>query len=81
MFVIVRRNTDHFFNTVSENILIILQKAIEETVLYQYKNRKRLEKMLESNPSETGKLAENTRQFFYLCPKYTTLNTGMTIKL
>lgn len=59
--------------------MIVLQKTIEETVLYQFENRKRLEKMLKSNPS--GKLAENTRQFLYLCPKYTTLNTGMTIKI
>ncbi|XP_068982425.1 uncharacterized protein [Bombus flavifrons] len=64
-------NLDNVIHVMNDKV----KKAIEETVLYQYENRKRLEKMLESNPSETGKLAENTRQFFYLCPKYTTLNT------
>lgn len=59
----------------------MIQEAIEETLTYQCENRKRLEKILASNPCETGKLAENTRQFFYLCPKYATLNTGMIIKI
>ncbi|CAD1468087.1 unnamed protein product, partial [Heterotrigona itama] len=62
---------DDIINTMNDKV----KKAIEETVLYQFENRKRLEKMLKSNPSETGKLAENTRQFLYLCPKYITLNT------
>ncbi|CAL7951066.1 unnamed protein product [Xylocopa violacea] len=51
-----------------------VKKAAEETLCSQYENRKRLENILVSNPPESSKLAENTRQFFYLCPKYTTLN-------
>ncbi|KAK9299731.1 hypothetical protein QLX08_007357 [Tetragonisca angustula] len=68
---------DNIINTMNDKV----KKTIEETVLYQFENRKRLEKMLKLNPSETGKLAENTRQFLYLCPKYTTLNTESDVSL
>ncbi|XP_043792515.1 uncharacterized protein LOC122714854 isoform X2 [Apis laboriosa] len=70
-------NLDNLIHIMNDKI----KEAIEETLTYQCENRKRLEKILASNPCETGKLAENTRQFFYLCPKYTTLNTGMIIKI
>ncbi|PBC33858.1 hypothetical protein APICC_10015 [Apis cerana cerana] len=64
-------NLDNLIHIMNDKI----KEAIEETLTYQCENRKRLEKILASNPCETGKLAENTRQFFYLCPKYTTLST------
>ncbi|XP_026669079.1 uncharacterized protein LOC113464286 [Ceratina calcarata] len=54
--------------------LHLSQRACEETLFHQYENRKRLEQILGSNPSESGKLAENTQQFIQLCPKYTKLN-------
>lgn len=64
---------------VNGHALHILQKASEETLFYQCENRKRLDQILTLNPSETGKLAENTRQFLYLCPGYAMLNAGMAI--
>lgn len=50
---------------------------MRETLLCQYKNRERLREILANKPLETGKLAENTRQFFSMyndVPTYLVIN-------
>lgn len=43
---------------------------MKETLFCQYKNRERLKEILKNVPLETGKLAENTQQFFSLYNEY-----------
>nr|XP_050858941.1 uncharacterized protein LOC127067717 isoform X2 [Vespula vulgaris]XP_050858942.1 uncharacterized protein LOC127067717 isoform X2 [Vespula vulgaris] len=43
-----------------------VEEEMKETLLCQYKNREKLKEILENVPLETGKLAENTQQFFNL---------------
>ncbi|KAI4488896.1 hypothetical protein M0804_004394 [Polistes exclamans] len=47
-----------------------IEIEMKETLFCQYKNRERLKEILKNVPLETGKLAENTQQFFSLYNEY-----------
>ncbi|KAL2724073.1 hypothetical protein V1478_008586 [Vespula squamosa] len=51
-----------------------VEKEMKETLLCQHKNREKLKEILENIPLETGKLAENTQQFFNLYNEYTDIS-------
>ncbi|KAG7200204.1 hypothetical protein KM043_000636 [Ampulex compressa] len=61
----------HKFDIAIQNLSRQMKVEIEKTRRFQYENRKKLEDILLQKKSESKKLAENTTQFFQLCPEYT----------
>ncbi|KAK2581410.1 hypothetical protein KPH14_005087 [Odynerus spinipes] len=55
-----------------------VEEEMKETSMCQYNNRKKLREILSNKPTETGRLAENTRQFFNLSNEYANVPEAFT---